>query len=258
MGFVDQQSRQYGVVAIAILTLLLGSCARLQGERNTVTNPDAAAPQNANQPTATTEAPAPTGTNTAPGSETPLTCRTTNSVAEVNWVQGSPQLTVSSNANTLTVNNAPANAAVTSDGGTAYTLTGDNLTGDNTITATLYPNGYCVLQAVRPDGTVTVNEEGQVATEIAQVNQPYQEGFNAGYQQGFQDGQSFRLSNFGNDPERALGQGPQTGDNNYDGGFRDGFYVGFEAGYTSVDTPTPQPPQNEFSPAPSEPITGFW
>lgn len=65
-------------------------------------------------------------------------------------------------------------------------------------------------------------------------NLTYQNGLERGYRQGYQDGQAFRQSGAGFNPQLAYRDITLTGSPDYDRGFREGFYDGFNDGYYSL------------------------
>ncbi|HEY9624739.1 MAG TPA: MliC family protein [Crinalium sp.] len=176
-----------------------------------------------------------------------IVCRTANYFANLSWAQGQPLLTFGDGRQANLVNNAPVTVAQTSDGGTIYTTT-----GNTAASMAVYSNGSCVLQLVSSNGTVNVNQLGQVSTGNIENSETYQDGFNRGYRVGYQSGQNYRIYNYAYNPNQAFGQTPQSGDVNYDEGFRRGFYAGFDAGYYSINSSKPNPGGS------NTPINGLW
>jgi hypothetical protein len=176
--------------------------------------------------------------------QTAISCRSTNYFADLTWVQGQPLMSFGDGRNPNLASNTPVTVSQTADGGTIYTTR-----TANAARMVVYPNGSCALQVISSNGTTTVNELGQVSTGNVQNSQTYQDGFDRGYRIGVQSGRTYRIYNYGYDPNRAFAQVTPSQDASYNEGFRRGFYAGFDAGYSSV---------SGSNPGGSSPINGLW
>lgn len=89
------------------------------------------------------------------------------------------------------------------------------------------------------------NVPGGIQVEYAEEEPPpsvdppsndldYQNGFDRGYRRGYQDGQRFRRTGAGYNPDQAFQDVTSSGNPAFDRGFQEGFFDGFEDGYYSL------------------------
>lgn len=130
-----------------------------------------------------------------------MQCDTANHLAKVTTLQGQPRLTFGPkpDANTLT-DASPVVVTENDDGSRTYSVATDMITY-----ARFYLDGTCLVQVVAADNTVSVEESGktspvdppvgEVASSSLEQPDQYQQGYDLGYKEGFQSGETFRREN---------------------------------------------------------------
>lgn len=174
-----------------------------------------------------------------------MQCDTANHLAKVTTLQGQPRLTFGPkpDANTLT-DASPVVVTENDDGSRTYSVATDMITY-----ARFYLDGTCLVQVVAADNTVSVEESGktspvdppvgEVASSSLEQPDQYQQGYDLGYKEGFQSGETFRRENHENTPDAAFPADSASGNESYDRGYREGFYDGFTGGYDSFISQEP-------------------
>ncbi|MEP1074595.1 hypothetical protein NDI52_04245 [Leptolyngbya sp. PL-A3] len=174
-----------------------------------------------------------------------MLCETPGYLAKVTTLQGQPHLTFGPkpDANTLT-DAAPVAMTENDDGSRTYSIS-----KDSTTYARFYLDGTCLTQVVAADSTVSVEEVGKtspvdppdesVASSSLEQPDQYQQGYDLGYKEGFQSGETFRREKRENTPELAFPADSASGNESYDRGYREGFYDGFAGGYDSFISQEP-------------------
>ena len=157
-------------------------------------------------------------------------CLTANYFANLNWQQDQPRVSFGRKPQQGLVQQV-ARRTGNPDGSFTYEVAENP---DSMLYyMRVYPDRSCLLQVVEKNsGKTNVEESGSLGGLVTgQTSPDYRQGYDKGYQIGYDDGRRYYSSGFGNQPDQAFGRGAQTGKADYDWGYREGFYAGFDKGH---------------------------
>jgi len=137
------RSSLFRISLVGLSALAIASCRTESAENSIPSSPSPAADAGSQAATATATA--------------PVTCETANYYAEVSRNGEQSVMTFARKPDVISVNQAPVSSKANSDGSTTF-----GVSGESTFYARIFPNGTCFLQVVGTDGTVALEENGQL------------------------------------------------------------------------------------------------